>query len=159
RAVRADQHRGRPSHQHKRDAVEDGHSAGGEAHVLKHNRQIGDRRAHGYPANRSPARRKPQAAELTTTPMPSSPQPTPMAHGRSPFEVWSAIAVVMVRVKPSMLPPTMSTAPTSAAARPKPASSAVTRLKRPSQTNVAMRRSGPTSIAASSSRYSFHKSS
>ncbi len=35
------------------------------------------------------------------------------------------MAVVMVRVKPSILPPTIITAPTSAAARPKPASSAV----------------------------------
>ena len=50
-----------------------------------------------------------------------------MASGRSPFDVSSAIAVVMTRVKPSILPPTMSTAPTSAAARPKPASSALTR--------------------------------
>ena len=47
--------------------------------------------------------------------------------------------MVMVRVKPSILPPTMMTAPTSAAARPKPASSAVTRLKRASQISVAMR--------------------
>ena len=65
--------------------------------------------------------------------------PRPMASGRSPFEVSSAIAVVMVRVKPSILPPTIKMAPTSAAARPKPASRAVTRLKRASQIRVAMR--------------------
>src|SRR5215468_4904457 len=158
-AVRADQHRGRSSHKRKRDALDDRHTAGGEARVFEHDREIGDGRAHGHPANRSPARRKPQAAALTTTTRAISTRPSPMASGRSPFEVSSAIAVVMVRVKPSMLPPTMSTAPTSAAARPKPASSAVTRLKRPSQISVAMRPSGPTSIAASSSRYSLHKSS
>ena len=39
--------------------------------------------------------------------------------------VSSAMAVVITRVTPSMLPPTMITAPTSAAARPKPASSTV----------------------------------
>ncbi len=88
-----------------------------------------------------------------------STMPSPIASGRSPFEVSSAIAVVMVRVKPSILPPTMMTAPTSAAARPKPASSAVTRLKRASQISVATRPSGPTFIAASSSRYSIHRSS
>ena len=75
------------------------------------------------------------------------------------MEVSSAIAVVMVRVKPSMLPPTMMTAPTSAAARPKPASSVVTRLKRASHSSVATRPSGPTFMAASSSRYSIQRSS
>ena len=39
-----------------------------------------------------------------------------------------------------MLPPTMMTAPTSALARPKPASSAVSRLKRPSHSSVGMAR-------------------
>ena len=82
-----------------------------------------------------------------------------MASGRSPFDVSSAMAVVMVRVKPSMLPPTIITAPTSAAARPKPASRAVTRLKRASRISVTTRRSGPTFMAASSSRYSIHRSS
>ena len=75
----------------------------------------------------------PRPAAFTTTTMAISTTPSPIASGRSPFEVSSAIAVVMVRVKPSILPPTMRMAPTSAAARPKPASSAVTRLKRPSQ--------------------------
>src|SRR6516165_7531706 len=158
-AVRADQHGGRSGHKRKRDALEDRHAAGGEAHVFEHYRQIGDGRAHGHPANRSPARRKPQAVALTTTTMAISTRPSPMASGRSPFEVSSAIAVVMVRVKPSMLPPTMSTAPTSAAARPKPASSAVTRLKRASKISVATRPAGPRRIAVSSSRYSAHKSS
>ncbi len=67
-----------------------------------------------------------------------------MASGRSPFEVSSAMAVVIVRVKPSMLPPTTITVPTSAAARPKPASSVVTSEKRASQISVATRRDGPT---------------
>ena len=49
----------------------------------------------------------------------------------------------MVRVKPSILPPTMMMAPTSAAARPNPASSAVTRENRASQTSVTTRRGGP----------------
>ena len=46
----------------------------------------------------------------------------------------------MTRVWPAMLPPTMMTAPTSALARPKPASSAVSRLKRPSHSSVGMAR-------------------
>ena len=65
-----------------------------------------------------------------------STSPSPIASGRSPFEVSSAIAVVIVRVKPSMLPPTIITVPTSAAARPKPASNVVTSEKRASQINV-----------------------
>ncbi len=85
--------------------------------------------------------------------------PSPIAKGRLPFEVSSEIAVVMVRVKPSILPPTIMTAPTSAAARPKPASSAVSRLKRASHNRVAMRPAGPTSIAVNSSRYSPQRSS
>lgn len=85
--------------------------------------------------------------------------PKPSARGRFPFEVSSAMAVVIVRVKPSMLPPTIITAPTSAAARPKPASSAVSRLKRASNNSVVMRPSEPTSIAYNSSRYSSQRSS
>src|SRR5262245_14373123 len=158
-AVRSDQHGGRAGREGEGDAVQDGHAAGGEADLLEHDRQIGNGRAHAHPANRSPARRKPQAAALTATTRVISTRPSPMASGRLPFDVSSVIAVVMTRVKPSMLPPTMSTAPTSAAARPKPASSAVTRLKRPSQIRVAMRLNGPTSMALSSSRYSVHKSS
>ncbi len=49
----------------------------------------------------------------------------PSASGRSPLLVSSAIAVVITRVTPSMLPPTIITAPTSAIARPKPASTTV----------------------------------
>ena len=44
--------------------------------------------------------------------------PSPSASGRSPLVVSSAIAVVITRVTPSMLPPTIITAPTSAIARP-----------------------------------------
>src|SRR5262249_2695698 len=143
RAVRPGQYGGRADQSAKRDALEDGHAAGGEAHVCENDRKIGDRRPHGPPENRPPARRKPQAPALTTTTRAISTRPSPMASGRSPFEVSSVIAVVMVRVKPSMLPPTMSTAPTSAAARPKPASKAVTRLKRASKISVATRPAAP----------------
>src|SRR6516225_7098615 len=58
-----------------------------------------------------------------------------------------------------MLAPTMMMDPTSATARPNPASNAVTSENRASQSSVLIRRSGPTSIAARSSRYSTHKSS
>ena len=51
--------------------------------------------------------------------------PRASASGRSPLLVSSAIAVVITRVTPSMLPPTIITAPTSEAARPKPASTTV----------------------------------
>ena len=74
----------------------------------------------------------------------------PSASGRSPLLVSSAMAVVMTRVTPSMLPPTMMTAPTSAAARPKPASTTVTSEKRVSQSSVPPRPSAsrPASAAA-----------
>src|SRR5262249_39527866 len=109
RAVRADQHRGRSSHKRKRDALDDRHTAGGEARVCAQEGEAGRGAAMRPPETRPPARRKPQAAALTTTTRAISTRPSPMASGRSPFEVSSAIAVVMVRVKPSMLPPTMST--------------------------------------------------
>src|SRR5262249_6824799 len=110
-AVRPDQHRRRSGRQRERDAVEDGHAARADAGVRDHDRQVGGRRAHGHAAKRSPARRSPQAAALTAMTIAISTRPSPMASGRSPFEVSSAIAVVMTRVKPSILPPTMSTAP------------------------------------------------
>src|SRR5690606_36575478 len=68
--------------------------------------------------------------------------PSPSASGRSPLLVSSAIAVVITRVTPSILPPTIMTAPTSALARPKPARIAVKRVKRPSHSKVGMARAG-----------------
>ncbi len=62
--------------------------------------------------------------------------PSASASGRSPLLVSSAIAVVMVRVTPSMLPPTIITAPTSEAARPNPASTMVSSETRVSQSSV-----------------------
>ena len=62
--------------------------------------------------------------------------PSPSASGRSPLLVSSAIVVVITRVTPSMLPPTIITAPTSDAARPKPASTIVTSEKRRSHSSV-----------------------
>src|SRR5258708_1402994 len=53
--------------------------------------------------------------------------PNPRASGKSPLLVSSAMVVVMTRVKPSMLPPTSITAPTSEMARPKAASATVSR--------------------------------
>ncbi len=79
---------------------------------------------------------------------PISTSPSASASGRSPLLVSSAIAVVMTRVKPSMLPPTIITAPTSAAARPKPASSAVSSEKRPSHSRVGTRLPGPGAAAS-----------
>ena len=58
--------------------------------------------------------------------MASRMKPSPSASGRSPLLVSSAMVVVITRVTPSMLPPTIITAPTSEAARPKPASTIVT---------------------------------
>jgi hypothetical protein len=62
-------------------------------------------------------------------------------------------------VWPAMLPPTISTAPTSALARPKPASTPVSRLTRPSHRSVgtARRRLAPSD--RSCSRYSAQRSS
>ena len=69
------------------------------------------------------------------------------------------MVVVMTRVTPSMLPPTMITAPTSAAARPNPASTIVTSEKRRSQSSVI---AAPNLLSPSDrswSRYSSHASS
>src|SRR5207237_8241526 len=63
--------------------------------------------------------------------------PRARARARSPRLVSRAIAVVIVRVIPAMLPPTINIAPTSAAARPTPASTAVNSLNRPSHSSDA----------------------
>src|SRR2546427_100749 len=62
--------------------------------------------------------------------------PNPSASGRSPLLVSSAMAVVITRVTPSMFPPTIITAPTSAAARPNPARIVVSNENRVSQSSV-----------------------
>ena len=53
------------------------------------------------------------------------------------------MAVVMTRVKPSMLPPTIITAPTSEMARPKEAISTVSKAKRSSQASSRLRSQTP----------------
>ena len=85
--------------------------------------------------------------------------PSPSASGRSPLLVSSAIAVVITRVTPSMLPPTMMTAPTSDAARPKPASTTVSSDHRVSHSSVSVDCSHDESRLRSCSRYSIHASS
>src|SRR4051794_22713451 len=57
--------------------------------------------------------------------IPTSTAPSASANDRSPWLVCRAIAVVIVRVSPRMLPPTSITAPTSDTVRPKPARTAV----------------------------------
>ena len=84
--------------------------------------------------------------------------PRPSASGRSPLLVSSAIAVVITRVTPSMLPPTIITAPTSEAARPKPASTIVTSEKRRSHSSVSAAPSRVSPSERSCSRYSSHAS-
>src|SRR5712671_3856010 len=158
-AVRADQHGRGAGVDLQRDAPDQGHVARQRRHTIEYERQIADGRSHAQPARISPARRTPQAAALTSTIREMRIRPSPNASGRSPFEVSSAIAVVIVRVKPSILPPTIITVPTSAAARPKPASMVVVRLKRASHNSVMTRPSGPIRMAVSSSRYSAHRSS
>ncbi len=56
--------------------------------------------------------------------------PRPSASGRLPLVVSSAIAVVITRVTPTMLPPTIITVPTSEIARPNAVSMIVSRPKR-----------------------------
>ena len=73
--------------------------------------------------------------------------------------VSSAMAVVITRVTPSMLPPTTITAPTSEAARPKPAITTVRSEKRVSHRTVGTARSRETPSEVSCSRYSFQASS
>lgn len=57
--------------------------------------------------------------------MPIKKKPRPSASPKSPSLVFNTIAVVIVRVYPAMLPPTIKTAPTSEIVRPKPANTAV----------------------------------
>ena len=76
---------------------------------------------------RAQQRRSTTLSSATTA---SSTRPSASASGRSPLLVSSAMVVVMTRVTPSMLPPTIITAPTSATARPKATSSSVTTAQR-----------------------------
>lgn len=85
--------------------------------------------------------------------------PSATARPRLPRLVSRVIAVVIVRVCPAMLPPTISTAPTSAEARPKPASTPVSRLTRPSQSSVGTARIRPAPSERSCSPYSDQRSS
>ena len=69
--------------------------------------------------------------------------PSPSASGKSPLLVSSAMAVVMTRVNPSMLPPTIITAPTSDTARPKAVISTVSKAYRSSQAISRLRMPSP----------------
>src|SRR6185369_10194746 len=134
----------------------------GIAHAFQAERQDGGAVAllaeggHGWRPVKS---RMTKAAPFTPSDRTIRMIPRPSASARSPFEVSSAIAVVIIRVTWSILPPTIMTAPPSALARPKPASSAVMRLKRPSQRRVAIARRGPQPSDCSCSRYSIQRSS
>ena len=86
-------------------------------------------------------------------------RPSESASGRSPLEVSRAIVVVITRVTPSMLPPTIITAPTSASARPMPASTAVKSEYRMSQTRVSAAPMPCAPSDRSCSSYSAHASS
>src|SRR6185369_8779615 len=112
-AIGPDQNGGCSWRECQRNVIENRELADDHRGIFEHDRQIAERRPHGHPASRSPARRTPHASAFTTTTIAISTAPSPSASGRSPFDVSSAIAVVMVRVKPSILPPTMITAPTS----------------------------------------------
>ena len=65
--------------------------------------------------------------------------PRAKAKGKSPLLVSKAMAVVITRVKPSMLPPTTITAPTSAIARLKQAITTVSKAQRSSQAKSKLR--------------------
>ncbi len=82
----------------------------------------------------------------------SARRPSASASGRSPLLVSSAIVVVITRVTPSMLPPTIITAPTSAMARPKPASSTVASENRVSHSSVSAALAVPAHRATTTAR-------
>src|SRR5438552_1465264 len=92
-----------------------------------------------------------KAAVATSTLSEIRTRPKPSASGRSPLLVSSAMAVVMVRVLPRMLPPTIRIAPTSAMARPKAASKAVNRPDRPINSSSWIVRSSEAPSTASTS--------
>src|SRR5882762_387429 len=85
--------------------------------------------------------------------------PNPSASGRSPLLVSSAMVVVITRVTPSMFPPTIITAPTSAAARPNPARIVVSSENRVSQSSVRAAFTRPAPSERSCSSYSRQASS
>src|SRR5258708_30601617 len=117
-AVRAQDDGARPGGNIQRDPVDDYLPAGREHDLLQLQRQ--DRRG-AHPKRLCAASFTSCAAAFNASTIAIRMKPSPRASGRSPFEVSRAIAVVITRVTPSMLPPTLMTAPTSALARPRPA--------------------------------------
>src|SRR5690348_17155700 len=91
----------------------------------RQDRSRGDRRRVGHAGIRRLIPPAIVAAPLTSSDSRINRKPSPRASARLPLLVSSAMVVVITRVTWSMLPPTIITAPTSALARPKPASSAV----------------------------------
>src|SRR5258706_257652 len=85
--------------------------------------------------------------------------PRPSASGRSPLLVSSAMVVVITRVTPSMFPPTIIPAPTSAAARPNPARIVVSSENRVSHRSVRAASARPAPSERSCSSYSRQASS
>ena len=94
-----------------------------------------------------------------TTTIAISTAPNASANGKSPLLVSSEMAVVITRVTPSILPPTIITAPTSAMARPNPASTAVVSVNRISHSRARMHCMRLALRETSCSRYSPQASS
>src|SRR5574343_386057 len=141
-------HQGHPlaSHDVQTDLLEGTHSAELHRHLL----QLHDPCHHSPPASTGPAARVPSACRRSSATSrfskpttASSTSPKAKASGKSPLLVSSAIAVVITRVKPSMLPPTIITAPTSETARPKAVTKVVTRAMRSSQASSRLRSKVP----------------
>src|SRR5690606_38618228 len=140
-AVCAHDDRARAAAELEAHPIDDGAAARDKAHFAERERQDGARRAHSaHPYRRCAASLRPSAAALMSSTSVIRITPTESASGRSPLEVSSAMVVVITRVTPAMLPPTIMTAPTSAEARPRPASTAVSSEKRMSQTRVSAAR-------------------
>ena len=85
--------------------------------------------------------------------------PSASASGRSPLLVSSAIVVVITRVTPSMLPPTIMTAPTSADGAPEPGEQRQSPARIACPTAASLQRPKvPAPSDVSCSRYSDHAS-
>src|SRR5437870_2248524 len=97
-----------------------------------------EERAHSRP----PSPCSQASATLTPTAMTISTKPSAMPYANSPLEVSSAIAVVVVRVRPSILPATSSAQPTSDTTRPKALTNPAVTAKRTSHSVVPIARSG-----------------
>jgi len=116
------------------------------------------RKSQNAGSNRRSRASSAKAVALINVLSPIRTSPSPSASGRLPLLVSSATAVVIVRVYPAMLPPTIRMAPTSDIVRPNPANTAVSIGPRPMLSKVRIARHLLAPKTCKASPYSAHSS-